>query len=207
MSTSLELYGAKTGNCLRVSIALEEASLSYKIRPMDLAGGQQRAEEHLSLNPAGKVPVLVERRACGSRFVLTQSNAILLYIAQKSCSCLLPDDPQNRGRAYERFFYFVTDVIAPNHASFALRDRSSSQAASLLNERAIAALKFADTFVRRSRYMAGDQFSIADICALTITGSLSSGLDWRAVPNLQRWFYDVAERPSVQRGLKAFDGI
>jgi len=139
--------------------------------------------------------------------VLSQSNAILLYIAEKSSSGLLPADPQNRGRAYERFFYFVTDVIAPSHASFALRGRPGPQAAALLNERAISALEFADTFVRRSRYMAGDQFSIADISALTIAGSLSSSLDWLAVPNLQRWFYEVTERPAVQRGLRAFDGI
>jgi GSH-dependent disulfide-bond oxidoreductase len=207
MSTSLELYGAKTGNCIRVSISLEEASLPYTVRPVDLAAGQHRAGGHLSLNPAGKVPVLVEPLPDGSRFVLSQSNAILLYIAQKSSSRLLPDNPQKRGRAYERFFYFVTDVIAPSHASFALRGGPNSQAISLLNQHATNALEFADTFVKHSRFIAGDEFSIADISAFTIAESLSSSLDWHSVPNLQRWFCEVAARPSVQRGLKAFDGI
>jgi hypothetical protein len=55
----IELYGARTGNCLRVSIALEEAALPYVVRRVDLRRGEQRRPQHLVLNPMGQVPTVV----------------------------------------------------------------------------------------------------------------------------------------------------
>jgi hypothetical protein len=49
-NSPIELYGARTGNCLRVSIALEEAALPYVVRRVDLRRGEQRRPEHLALN-------------------------------------------------------------------------------------------------------------------------------------------------------------
>jgi GSH-dependent disulfide-bond oxidoreductase len=87
----LELYGAKTGNSLRAAIGLSEAGLSYRIRHVDLQSGEQRGRAHLALNPAGKVPVLVVRSsAATSTTVVTQSNAILFYAAERSPDRLLP---------------------------------------------------------------------------------------------------------------------
>jgi len=51
-SFELELYGARTGNCRRAAISLEEAGLAYRVRQVDLAGGAQRSSAHLALNPA-----------------------------------------------------------------------------------------------------------------------------------------------------------
>lgn len=57
----IELYGANTGNCLRVSIALEEAGIPYVVKLMDLGHGDQRLPEHLARNPMGRVPTIVRR--------------------------------------------------------------------------------------------------------------------------------------------------
>ena len=59
MPASLDLYGAKTGNCLRTAIALEEAGLTFTPRPLELSAGAHRAPAHLALNPRGRVPVRV----------------------------------------------------------------------------------------------------------------------------------------------------
>ena len=80
--SSVELYGAKTGNCLRVSVALEEAEIPYIVRKLDLGRSEHRSPEHLSRNPAGKVPTLVERFRDGRALILSQSNAILMYAAE-----------------------------------------------------------------------------------------------------------------------------
>jgi GST-like protein len=87
----LELYGARTGNCLRAAIGLEEAGLAYGVRHVSLSRGEQRAPAHLALNPAGKVPVLVGRSGFEAPdFILTQPNAILFYAQERSAGRLLP---------------------------------------------------------------------------------------------------------------------
>src|SRR5258705_6159698 len=120
--SSVELYGAKTGNCLRVSVALEEAEIPYIVRKLDLRRSEHRTPEHLSRNPVGKVPTLVERFRDGRVLTLSQSNAILMYAPEGSPPRLLPSDTAERALVLERFFYFVTDVIAMSHAAFATRN-------------------------------------------------------------------------------------
>src|SRR5215470_10249147 len=92
----IELHGAKTGNCLRVAIGLEVCATPYRVVKVDLAGGEQRSAAHLALNPAGKVPTLVERSSHAPTFVLSQSNAILLYLAKRARRILELDLPALR---------------------------------------------------------------------------------------------------------------
>ncbi len=120
--SSVELYGAKTGNCLRVSVALEEAEIPYIVRKLDLGRSEHRSPEHLSRNPVGKVQTLVERFRDGRALILSQSNAILMYAAEGSPPRLLPSDTVERALVLQRFFYFVTDVIAVSHAGFATKN-------------------------------------------------------------------------------------
>jgi GST-like protein len=203
----IELYGARTGNCLRVSIALEEAALPYVVRRVDLRRGEQHRPEHLALNPMGKVPTIVVNEKRGKPpFVLAQSNAILFYVAERVPGRLLFDDaPESRARMYERFFFFLTDVIAPSHSAFVLRSIAPGDQAELLDQRSVAALVRAEAFLADSRYMAGENFTLADIAALTITVAHTARMDWGQLPRLRQWFGDVQTRPTVERGLRAFD--
>jgi len=116
----IELFGDATGNSIRAAIALEESRVSYEPRKVALARGEHRAAEYLQLNPTGRVPTLVDSDGPGGeRLVLTQSNAIMLYIAEKT-GTLLPSSAVERARALEWLFFFVTDVIAPNAQAFVL---------------------------------------------------------------------------------------
>ena len=206
MNTSYQLYGAPTGNCIRAAIALEEAGLPYTVRAVDLANGEHRSAAYLALNPVGKVPVLVEDQQNGPPVVITQSNAIMLYAAEKAPGRLLPDDSLARAVVYERFFFFVTDVIAVSHAAFFLRGSGGvPEGQARLVERMLAALESAERFVDKEPYMAGKTFSIADIAAFTITQSVESQLPWAQLPNLRRWYEQIAARPAFARGLKVFN--
>src|SRR4051794_14924391 len=82
------LFGARTGNCVRAAIALEAAGIPYTVQRVDLAAGEQRSARHLAIAPQGKVPVLTDGRFPPA-FVLTQSNAILLYAAECAPAALL----------------------------------------------------------------------------------------------------------------------
>jgi GSH-dependent disulfide-bond oxidoreductase len=207
MKTTLQLYGAQTGNCIRAAIALEETGLSYTPRLVDLSSGAHKGVDHLALNPAGKVPVLVETDADREPFILTQSNAIILYAASKAEGRLLPENDRDRAIVLERFFFFVTDVIAVSHAAFSLRGSNAQEGQTILEDRVLATLETAERYVGHDEFMAGKTFSAADIAGFTITQSVKSDLPWPKLPNLRRWFEQIEGRPAVKRGLQAFDRI
>ena len=204
MNALLELHGAPTGNCIRAAIALEEAGLAYTVRLVDLSKGQQTGADHRSLNPAGKVPVLVERKGDEPAFVLTQSNAIIFYAAEKAPERLLPSAAGHRATVYERFFFFLTDVIAPGHSAFFLRGQGLNDGSARLVERMLSSVELAEQFVSADAYMAGSCFSIADIAAYSIVSSVEAGIPWDRLPKLRRWYERVGVRPSVVRGFQAF---
>jgi len=204
MNLVVELHGAKTGNCIRAAIALEEAGVPYTVRVVDLAKGAQRSQSHLSLNPLGMVPTLVERSPGGASLVLSQSNAILMHVAGQNPGRLLPTAPGNRAHVLERFFYFVTDVIAPSHAGFFLKRKGIEVGPALFSQLVIERVEYAEAFVTASPYMAGNEFSIADIVAVTIIDSVQNELEWDRYPMLRDWFDGVIRRPSVRRAFSAF---
>ncbi|AGW95253.1 hypothetical protein N234_34910 [Ralstonia pickettii DTP0602] len=203
MQNPIELYGALTGNCIRAAIALEEAGVPYTVKRIDLAAGEQLGSQHRALNAFGKVPVLVEHRREGT-FVLTQSNAIMFFAAERSGNGLLPADPVARARVYERFFYFLTDVIAVSHGAFRLEQMGARAQSTHLNGMAMAALAESERFLESTPFMAGDEFTLADISAFTIASAFREDLQWASHPALTRWFEAVSMRPAVINGLKAF---
>lgn len=205
-SAPFVLYGMKTGNCVRAAMALEEAEMPYIVRHYDPRTPGEGEADYLDLNPTGKVPTLVEMSKPDDRFVLTQSNAIVLYAASKAPEKLLhAGDARAQARVLERFTYFVTDVIAPSHAAFLLKLQGDTRAAKLLSERSMAAIADAERFASASTYIAGDAFSIADIAAVTIVSSAAEALPWDRLPALSRWFSHVRDRPAFVRSASAFD--
>ncbi len=206
MNTRYTLYGAKTGNCLRAAIALEEAGIAYDIEHLALLQGEHKHEAFLAINPFGLVPALIVEQANGNQTVITQSNAIVLYAAENAVGAdIIGRDPLARARTLERFFYFLTDVIAPSHAGFRIAGSGFSEAAQLLDQKVISCLSASETFVRSNPYMAGDAFSIADIAAFTVMAVYQGKLDWPAQPALHDWFNRVAQREGVKLGMTKFD--
>jgi len=195
-----ELVGTLTGNCVRAAIALEIAGISYRVRRIDLGAGQQHDPHHLDLNPAGKVPVLTNVDAAPA-FVLTQSNAIVLFAAERAPALLLPGDATARVRAYERYFQVVTDIIGPSHAGFHLRDPA---ARSVLDGMALDAVHQLERVLADHAFLAGPRFSIADIAGFTIIRTLLAGRDDAYLPAVAAWLARVGAMAAVQRGLAAF---
>jgi GSH-dependent disulfide-bond oxidoreductase len=150
--------------------------------------------------------IVVNEKRRKPPFVLSQSNAILFYVAERVPGRLFFDHaPELRARTYERFFFFLTDVIAPSHAAFVLRSIAPANQSELLDQRSVAALVQAEAFLAHSRYMAGESFTLADIAAFTIATAHGARMEWGHLPRLRQWFEDVQARPTVNRGLRAFD--
>jgi GSH-dependent disulfide-bond oxidoreductase len=191
---------------VKVANALN-APMSGEVKLVDLSSGAQRGVDHLALNPAGKVPVLVEKEEDREPFILTQSNAIILYAAGKAAGRLLPENDRDRAIVFERFFFFVTDVIVVSHAAFSLRASRAQEAEMILMDRVLATLVTAERYVGHNEFIAGETFSAADIAAFTITQLVESDLPWPKLPNLRGWFERIEARPSAKRGLQVFNRI
>ncbi|WP_213939195.1 glutathione S-transferase family protein [Pseudomonas sp. dw_612] len=204
MPQMIELYGAPTGNCLRAAIALAEAGIPFVVRPVNLREGKHSEPDFLALNPAGKVPTLVDHHFTPA-LVINQSNAIMLYVDAKVPGLLAPavQGPE-RFKVLDRYFFFVTDVIAVSHAAFFLKKIGQGEAAAPLDQRVIENLLLAEGFLT-CEYMAGETFTLADISAFTLASSVTDRIPWEKVPRLKAWFERVHARPGVQSGLHAFD--
>ncbi|WP_458238819.1 glutathione S-transferase family protein [Pseudomonas sp. P5_A2_2] len=199
----MELYGANTGNSLRAAIALEESGIAYTARRLDLYAQEHRGPAFLALNPAGKVPTLIDHGTTPA-LVINQSNAIIQYADSKAPGRLAPAQPgPERIRVIDRYFFFVTDVIAPSQAAFFLHQAGQDKAAAIIDLRVIEQLTYAESFLTAG-FMAGAQFSMADISAFTIATAFRDRLEWKELAQLSRWFDTVEARPAVQRGLNAF---
>ena len=101
----LKFYFNGSPNPTKVALFLEEAGIAYEPIPIDTRTGDQFQADFLSVNPNGKVPAIVD-----GDVVVFDSNAILLYLAEKTGKFLPPSDPANRGRLLSWLMFVATGV-------------------------------------------------------------------------------------------------
>jgi GST-like protein len=155
----LELYTDATPNGLKISIGLEKMGLDYKVHQVFL-GGDQFTLEFTALNPNRKIPVLVD-----DEFVLTESGAILIYLAEKSGK-LLPTDPIARARVVEMLMFQMAS-LGPMFGQFLVFAAAWGNKFPEVTNRYFAEvsriLEVMDTRLQGIKYLAGDEFTIADL--------------------------------------------
>ena len=198
----INLYTASTFNGQRVSIMLEETGLPYSVHAIDLIKGDQRQPEFLKLNPSGRIPVLVDHdNAEAEPLVLTQSTAILQYLAEKTGK-LMPDSLSARARVYEWMHFHAVDIGSTVFSAFYLQRLSSPkqiEAAEQLRNRVHELYRYFDEQLAEHEFLAGS-YSIADVTALPVVISQEQKL--AEYPDLTRWVQQLKQRPAVQRGME-----
>ena len=200
----LDLYAFATPNSIKVPIALEELGLDYVLHSVNVRKGEQKAPEFLALNPNGKVPVLVDPDGRDGRLVLTESAAILVYLAEKTGK-LLPTDGAGRARVFEQLFFHGSGLgPAFGQSGFFQRQASEPQPLAIQRfsaeaERTLAVL---DGVLAERRFVVGEQYSIADIAHFGwLWRREFAGVDFDESPNVARWYAQVEPRPAVQRAI------
>ena len=103
----LKFYFNLSPNPSKVALFLEETGLPYEPVPVDTRRGQQFEPSFLAINPNGKVPAIVD-----GEVTVLDSNAILLYLAEKTGQFLPPSDPKTRGE-FLSWLMFVATGIGP----------------------------------------------------------------------------------------------
>lgn len=202
--SELTLYLAPGTCAMAVRIALVEANAPHQIKRVDLAGGEQRTPAFLAINPKGRVPALVTDRG-----VLTETPALLLYVAQRFPAAKLAplDDPFLLARMQEVNSFLVSTV----HVSHAHGRRAARWAD---DEQAIAAMQakmpqnMRDGFAEIEHHyltgpwVLGEQFSLADIYLFVVASWLESdGVAIDEFPRVAAHTARMLARPGVQQAL------
>lgn len=198
----IDLYTAATFNGRRASIMLEETGLPYIAHRIDLALGEQKTPEFLKLNPSGRIPVLLDYDTGDAEpFILTQSVAIVQYLAEKT-GCLLPATLKERARVYEWMQFHAVDIGSSLFTAFYLKRLCSPrqfQPAQLVTERVLDLYRHFDRHLAAHEFLAGGEYSIADV--ITLPGALAQEQQLAGYPHLSRWIKQLKQRPAVQRGM------
>ena len=107
----IDLYSWNTSNGRKVSIMLEELDLPYVFRPVDIAKGEQFDPEFLKISPNNKIPAIVDSDGPdGEPISVFESGAILIYLAEKTGSPLLPAEPGRRIQVLEWLMFQMGGV-------------------------------------------------------------------------------------------------
>lgn len=202
----VKFFFAPATCALASRIALEEAGAAYEPVRIDFKTAEQRKPEYLAVNPKGRVPALVTDRG-----VLTETPAILLYVAQTHPAAKLAplDDPFALARA-QAFNSYLCSTVHVAHAH-RMRGRRWVDAA---DEAAIKAMQkkvpesVGDCFDLIEREMLsgpwvmGDSYTICDPYLFTLSQWLEGdGVDRSRFPKLAAHTRRIKERPAVQRAL------
>jgi len=191
-----------------------DANISYEPVIVDLMKGAHYEEPFVALNPSKQVPVLED-----GDLVLTESSAILKYLAEKANSPAYPKDLKARARINERMDWFNTQhyrewgyhLIYPQTFPHHVRPTEEAQRATVEwgREKSEAWLKILnDNIIGSHKYLCGDSITIADYFGAEIlaAGDLI-GVTYKRFPNVDRWMSTMRALPGWKKTNEATDGF
>lgn len=201
----LELYAFATPNSIKAPIALEELGLDYTLHAVNVRKGEQKAPDFVALNPNAKVPVLVDPGAPNGRLVLTESAAILIYLAEKTGK-LLPATGADRARVFEQLFFHASGLApAFGQSGFFQRFAAAPQPIAIerFSSEAKRTLGLLDQVLASRRFVAGEDFTIADIAHFGwLWRREFAGVTFDETPHVARWYAAMEARPAVRRAIE-----
>lgn len=198
----IDLYTAATPNGHKISIALEELGLPYRVRVLDLSAGEQKQDWYLAINPNGRIPAIVDQDAGG--FPVFESGAILVWLAEKT-GRLMPQDAKGRSLVLQ-WLMFQMGGVGPMMGQANVFFRYLPEKIPIAIERyqgeGRRLLQVLDRRLADHEFLAGD-YSIADIANFAWARTHRwSGIDISDLPHLKRWMAQIRARPAAARGLE-----
>lgn len=202
----IELYSDGSPNGHKISIALEELGTPYRVNPVSVFTGEGQSQEFLAINPNGKIPVI---RDSATGQVLTESNAILLYLADQSGK-LIPSAVPERWRAIE-LLLFQASTVGPMFGQRAHFTIMAPETISYGMERYLKESerinRVVDELLSHQPYFLND-YSIVDIAFYGWYFTAEHmGFATDHYPHLHDWYRRVGARPAVQRGVTIPKGL
>ncbi len=203
----IEVWTWPTPNGHKIHIALEELGLPYKVIPINIGKGDQFKPEFLAITPNHRIPAIVDPDGPGGKpFTLFESAAIMMYLSEKCGGALIPKDPVGKYRCLE-WMMFQMGGVGPmfgqyNHFANYATDKIPYAIERYTNE-VIRLHRVLDKRLSQAAYLAGDQYSMADIATFPwVRNPDRRNINLSDYPNVQRWHDAIAARPAVQRGVE-----
>lgn len=197
----IDLYTSPTPNGWKAAMVLEELSLDYTVKNVDLAAGDQHEPPFLKMNPNGRIPVIVDHDVDG--LIIFDSNAILFYLAEKTGE-LLPKKGVQRQEVMQ-WLMFQASGIGPMQGQAVVFERYFAtdvpDARARYHNETRRLYEVLNTRLEGRTWLT-DDFSIADIS----NWSWIRSHRWARVPTdglkeLERWMEQMRTRPACDRGL------
>ncbi|MEA1080601.1 glutathione S-transferase family protein [Marinobacter qingdaonensis] len=199
----IDLYTSPTPNGHKVSVLLEELGIEYNLIPIDLSKGAQKTPEFLAMNPNGRIPVIVDRD--NDDFVVFESGAIMVYLAEKYGQ-FYPADPKVRSRALQWLMFQMGGVgpmMGQANVFYRYFPEKIQPAIDRYQHECRRLFEVLDTRLGQSRYLAGDEITIADFANWAWVRTYNwSGVSMDGLERLRRWVDELYDRPGCATGIR-----
>lgn len=202
----IDLYTWGTPNGRKVSIMLEELGLDYAVHPIDITKGDQMTPEFLAINPNNKIPAIVDSAGPdGAPLTVIESGAILIYLAEKTGSDLLPMSGAGRYAALEWLMLQmggVGPIFGQVHHFWKFAKEDVPYAKERFKDEMGRLYGVLDKRLGETEHLAGDAYSVADIATYPWVARFGwHPCDLNDYCNVKRWYDSLSEREAVQRGM------
>jgi len=198
----IDLYTAATPNGHKISIALEEMELEYRVHALDLMAAEQKQPEFTAVNPNGRIPAIIDTN--NDNFSIFESGAILLYLAEKTGK-FLPTDPKKRSQVIQWLMFQMGGVgpmMGQANVFYRYFPETIPSAIERYQHEGRRLFEVMDNQLAKHAYLAGDEYTIADMATWPWVRTYEwSGIDIEGLSHLQRWLDELAERPACQKGV------
>jgi glutathione S-transferase len=200
----MKLYGTPPTRLIRALWLVNELGIDCELIPVDMARGEHASRALRAINPAGKVPFLVDDGA-----VISESCAIQLYLAEKHPGAgFMPEDIALRAQVYRWMFFLATDIeqplwrIALHGFVYPEAERVPADAPLAMRD-GKAMVAVLEDHMKDRRFLVGDRLSVADFnAAYTLDWAREAGMLGDA-PRLQAFVEEMYARPNAPPTIAA----
>lgn len=202
----IKFYYNAAPNPMKVALCLEEMGLDYEPVPVDTRRGEQHKPEYLAINPNGKAPSIVD-----GDITVFDSNAIVLYLAEKTGKFLPPNTPANRAQLLS-WLMFVASGIGPFSGQLvhfkAYAPEKIPYAINRYDYEANRHWSIVDARLAKQKYMVGDSYTVVDMALwgwARLTPFVLGEPSAAKLVNLNRLVAEISARPAAQRAIALKD--
>jgi len=201
----LKIYGQPRSRTFRVLWLAMESGIKYEHIPVIITAEKPECKEpwYVELNPNARVPTIDD-----DGFILWESAAINLYLAEKYKSPLFPTTAQGRGRMLQWAFYIANDVEQPIITMFQNRvlfppEKRNAALADTAEATLVGKLKMLEAHLAKHKYFGGDKWDMADFMVASVAYTLFAiKYDLSKYPKFGAWLMASIERPAAKEARK-----
>jgi len=202
MSGKVQIWGMGGSTCTqRVLMTCIENGADFEIKTVDLRKGEHKQKDHLAKQPFGQIPVLQD-----GDYLVYESRAIARYVNDTRGNKLVPSDAKKRG-IMDQWISLEQGTITPEVSGIVAQrifapmfgGKTDEAQVTKHSEKAKQGLDIMDAHLAKNEYLAGDQFTLADIFFMPYFGMLFATPEktlFESRPNIMAWWKRVSSRPS-----------